>query len=428
MEMNIGSRLKHAWNAFMNRDPTEVDYDIGPAYYYRPDRPRLTRGNERSIVTAVYNRIALDVSDIDIRHVRLDENGRYIEDIDSGLNNCLTVEANIDQTGKAFIQDVVMSMLDEGCVAIVPVDTTLNPKVTGSYDINSMRTGKIIQWYPQHVKVNLYNDKTGRKEEVTLPKSMVAIVENPLYAVMNEPNSTLQRLIRKLNLLDYVDEQTGAGKLDLIIQLPYVIKSNARRQQAEDRRADIERQLKDSKYGIAYTDGTERITQLNRPVENNLMKQIEYLTSMLYSQLGINQAVLDGTADEKTMLNYTNRSICPIISAIVDEMKRKFLTKTARSQMQSIRYFKDPFKLVPVNEIAEISDKLTRNEIASSNEIRQIIGWKPSQDPAADELRNKNLNRQSPDMMAPEYQMYEDPAAYEEGYEDPEAYDDSGQY
>ena len=428
MEMNIGSRLKHAWNAFMNRDPTEVDYDIGPAYYYRPDRPRLTRGNERSIVTAVYNRIALDVSDIDIRHVRLDENGRYIEDIDSGLNNCLTVEANIDQTGKAFIQDVVMSMLDEGCVAIVPVDTTLNPKVTGSYDINSMRTGKIIQWYPQHVKVNLYNDKTGRKEEVTLPKSMVAIIENPLYAVMNEPNSTLQRLIRKLNLLDYVDEQTGAGKLDLIIQLPYVIKSNARRQQAEDRRADIERQLKDSKYGIAYTDGTERITQLNRPVENNLMKQIEYLTSMLYSQLGINQAVLDGTADEKTMLNYTNRSIGPIISAIVDEMKRKFLTKTARSQMQSIRYFKDPFKLVPVNEIAEISDKLTRNEIASSNEIRQIIGWKPSQDPAADELRNKNLNQQSPDMMAPEDQMYEDPEAYEEGYEDPEAYDDNGQY
>ena len=428
MEIDIGSRLKHAWNAFMNRDPTEVDYDIGPAYYYRPDRPRLTRGNERSIVTAVYNRIALDVSDIDIRHVRLDENGRYIEDIDSGLNNCLTVEANIDQTGKAFIQDVVMSMLDEGCVAIVPVDTTLNPKVTGSYDINSMRTGKIIQWYPQHVKVNLYNDKTGRKEEVTLPKSMVAIVENPLYAVMNEPNSTLQRLIRKLNLLDYVDEQTGAGKLDLIIQLPYVIKSNARRQQAEDRRADIERQLKDSKYGIAYTDGTERITQLNRPVENNLMKQIEYLTSMLYSQLGINQTVLDGTADEKTMLNYTNRSIGPIISAIVDEMKRKFLTKTARSQMQSIRYFKDPFKLVPVNEIAEISDKLTRNEIASSNEIRQIIGWKPSQDPAADELRNKNLNQQSPDMMAPEDQMHEDPAAYEEGYEDPEAYDDSGQY
>ena len=428
MEMNIGSRLKHAWNAFMNRDPTEVDYDIGPAYYYRPDRPRLTRGNERSIVTAVYNRIALDVSDIDIRHVRLDPDGRYIEDIDSGLNNCLTVEANIDQTGKAFIQDVVMSMLDEGCVAIVPVDTTLNPKVTGSYDINSMRTGKIIQWYPQHVKVNLYNDKTGRKEEVTLPKSMVAIIENPLYAVMNEPNSTLQRLIRKLNLLDYVDEQTGAGKLDLIIQLPYVIKSNARRQQAEDRRADIERQLKDSKYGIAYTDGTERITQLNRPVENNLMKQIEYLTSMLYSQLGINQTVLDGTADEKTMLNYTNRSIGPIISAIVDEMKRKFLTKTARSQMQSIRYFKDPFKLVPVNEIAEISDKLTRNEIASSNEIRQIIGWKPSQDPAADELRNKNLNQQSPDMMPPEDQMHEDPAAYEEGYEDPEAYDDSGQY
>lgn len=393
MEMDIGSRLKHAWNAFMNRDPTEVDYDIGPAYYYRPDRPRLTRGNERSIVTAVYNRIALDVSDIDIRHVRLDKNGRYIEDIDSGLNNCLTVEANIDQTGKAFIQDVVMSMLDEGCVAIVPVDTTFNPKVTGSYDINSMRTGKIVQWYPQHVKVRLYNDQNGRKEEVILPKSMVAIVENPLYAVMNEPNSTLQRLIRKLNLLDYVDEQTGAGKLDLIIQLPYVIKSNARRQQAEDRRADIERQLKDSKYGIAYTDGTERITQLNRPVENNLMKQIEYLTSMLYSQLGITQAIMDGTADEKTMLRYYNGTIEPFVAAVVDEIKRKFLTKTARSQHQSIMYFRDPFSLVPVNNIAEIADKFTRNEIMTSNEIRQVIGMKPSDDPKADQLVNSNIAR-----------------------------------
>lgn len=427
--MGFLNRLQHSWNAFMNRDPTAYYTNAGGNYYtYRPDRIRLTRGNERSIVTSVYNRIGLDVASIDIKHCRLDKNGRFIEVIDSSLNNCLNLEANIDQTGRAFKQDIVMSMLDEGCVAIVPIDTTIDPSVSGSYDINSMRTGKILEWYPAHVKVKVYNDQTGNYEELILPKSTVGIVENPLYAVMNEPNSTLQRLIRKLNLLDAIDEQSGSGKLDLIIQLPYTIRSDARRQQAEKRRKEIESQLSDSKYGIAYADGTERITQLNRSVENNLMSQIEYLTSMLYSQLGINQAVLDGTADEKTMLNYTNRSIGPIISAIVDEMKRKFLTKTARSQMQSIRYFKDPFKLVPVNEIAEISDKLTRNEIASSNEIRQIIGWKPSQDPAADELRNKNLNQQSPDMMAPEDQMYEDPAAYEEGYEDQEAYDDSGQY
>lgn len=430
--MGFGSRLQHAWNAFvMNRDPTSYS-EVGQGYYYRPDRPRLSRGNERSIVTAVYNRIALDVADIDIRHVRLDENGRYIEDIRSHLNECLTVEANIDQTGRAFIQDVVMSMLDEGSVAIVPVETTLNPKVTQSYDINSMRTGKIVQWYPQHVKVRLYNDQTGKKEEITLPKNMVAIIENPLYSVMNEPNSTLQRLIRKLNLLDYIDEQSGAGKLDLIIQLPYVIKTEARRKEAEKRRRDIEQQLASTKYGIAYTDGTERVTQLNRPVENNLMKQIEYLTSMLYSQLGINQAVLDGTADEKTMLNYTNRSIGPIITAIVEEMRRKFLTKTARSQMQSIMYFRDPFKLVPVSQIAEISDKLTRNEIASSNEIRQIIGWKPSDDPAADELRNKNLN-QSMDQMMPEemppgeegYDEYGD--EYADEYGDDYGYDEQFQ-
>lgn len=393
MEISFTSRLKHAWNAFFNRDPTDYYKDVGTSYTYRPDRPRLTRGNERSIVTSVYNRIALDASSVTIQHVRLDKNNRFLSVIDSGLNNCLTVEANIDQTGRAFIQDIVMSMLDEGCVAIVPVDTTFDPEITGSYDILSMRTGKILEWYPSHVKVRVYNEKTGRKEDIILPKKMVGIVENPLYAVINEPNSTMQRLIRKLNLLDVVDEQSSSGKLDLIIQLPYVIKSEARRQQAEKRRQDIVNQLTGSKYGIAYTDGTERITQLNRPVENNLMKQIEYLTSMLYSQLGITQSILDGTADDKTMLNYYNRTIEPILSAIVDEMKRKFLTKTARSQSQSIMFFRDPFKLVPVNEISEIADKFTRNEIMTSNEIRQIIGMKPSDDPRADELRNKNLSQ-----------------------------------
>lgn len=394
MEMTFGSRLKHAWNAFLNRDPTASYYNnIGSGYSNRPDRPRFSRGNERSIVTSVYNRIALDVAAINIQHCRLDEDGRFISTINSNLNSCLNLEANIDQTGRAFIQDVVMSMFDEGCVAIVPVDTTLNPKVTGSYDILSMRTGKILEWFPAHVKVRVYNDKTGEKEDITLPKSMVGIIENPLFAVINEPNSTMQRLIRKLNLLDSIDEQSGSGKLDLIIQLPYVIKSPARRQQAEERRKDIEEQLSGSKYGIAYTDGTERVTQLNRPVENNLMKQIEYLTSMLYSQLGITQSVLDGTADEKTMLNYHTRSIEPIISAIVDEMKRKFLTKTARSQLQSISFFKDPFKLVPVNDLAEIADKFTRNEIMTSNEIRQIIGMKPSEDPKADQLVNSNISQ-----------------------------------
>ena len=391
--MKFTDRIKHSWNAFLNRDPTYNYRDLGgPSYGYRPDRMRFTRGNERSIVTSVYNRIALDAASIDIMHVQLDKDDRFESVRDSALNECLTRNANIDQTGRAFIQDVVMSMLDEGCVAIVPVDTTFNPDVTNSYDINTMRTAKIVEWYPAHVKVNLYNDRTGRKEDLILPKKTVAIIENPLYAVINEPNSTMQRLIRKLNLLDVIDEQSGSGKLDLIIQLPYVIKTDARRQQAEQRRKDIEMQLAGSKYGIAYTDGTERITQLNRSVDNNLMKQIEYLTSMLYSQLGITQAILDGSADDKTMLNYYNRTIEPIVSAIVDEIQRKFLTKTAITQKQAILYFRDPFRLVPVNEIAEIADKFTRNEIMTSNEIRQIVGMKPSKDPNADELRNKNLS------------------------------------
>ena len=392
--MKFTDRIKHSWNAFLNRDPTYNYRDLGgPSYGYRPDRMRFTRGNERSIVTSVYNRIALDAASIDIMHVQLDKDDRFESVRDSALNECLTRNANIDQTGRAFIQDVVMSMLDEGCVAIVPVDTTFNPDITNSYDINTMRTAKIVEWYPAHVKVNLYNDRTGRKEDLILPKKTVAIIENPLYAVINEPNSTMQRLIRKLNLLDVIDEQSGSGKLDLIIQLPYVIKTDARRQQAEQRRKDIEMQLAGSKYGIAYTDGTERITQLNRSVDNNLMKQIEYLTSMLYSQLGITQAILDGSADDKTMLNYYNRTIEPIVSAIVDEIQRKFLTKTAITQKQAIAYFRDPFRLVPVNEIAEIADKFTRNEIMTSNEIRQIVGMKPSKDPNADELRNKNLSQ-----------------------------------
>lgn len=398
MPDSFASRLKHAWNAFTNKDPTiEYQSSGGNVSYYRPDRPRFTRGNERSIVTSVYNRIAMDVAAISINHVRLDENGRFTSVINSSLNDCLTLSANLDQTGRAFIQDVVMSMLDEGCVAIVPVDTSIDPKRSGSYEIESMRTGKVIEWRPNHVKVRVYNDKTGFKEDIILPKSSVAIVENPLFAVMNEPNSTMQRLIRKLNLLDVVDEQTSSGKLDLIIQLPYVIKTEARRQQAEDRRKMIENQLSGSKYGIAYTDGTERITQLNRSVENNLLKQVEYLTNMLYSQLGISQEVMDGTADEKTMLNYNNRTVEPIISAIIDEMKRKFLTKTARSQKQSIVFFRDPFKLVPVENVAEIADKFTRNEIMTSNEFRQVIGMKPSDDPKADELRNANISAPNED-------------------------------
>lgn len=400
MEQSFASRLKHAWNVFRSRDPTAESMDAGASYYNRPDRPRFTRGNERSIITSVLNRIALDASAIDILHVRLDKNGRFLEEINSGLNNCLTLSANTDQTGRAFKQDVVMSMLDEGCVAIVPTDTTMNPKATDSYDVETMRVGKIIQWRPQHVQVRLYNEQTGKKEEIWLPKKMVAIVENPLYAVMNEPNSTMQRLIHKLGLLDITDEQTASGKLDLIIQLPYVIKTDARRQQAENRRKDIEMQLAGSKYGIAYTDGTEKITQLNRSLENNLMKQVEYLTNQLYSQLGITQTILDGTADEKTMLNYYSRTIEPIVSAIADEMKQKFLTKTARTQNQSIEFFRNPFKLVPVNDIAEIADKFTRNEIMTSNEIRQIVGMKPSDDPKADELHNSNIaeTKEDPDM------------------------------
>lgn len=392
MEVNAGSRFRRAWNAFLNRDPTNYN-NIGTSYSYRPDRPRLTRGNERSIITAIFNRIALDVASIDIRHCILDKDDRFQSIKDSGLNDCLSLEANIDQTGRAFIQDVVMSMLDEGCVAIVPVDTTDNPDITMGYDINTMRTGKIVEWYPAHVKVRLYNDRTGNKEEVIFSKRSVGIVENPLYAIINEPNSTMQRLIRKLNLLDVVDEQSCSGKLDLIVQLPYSIKTPSRREMAETRRKDIEMQLSGSKYGIAYMDGTEKITQLNRPVENNLMSQVEYLTNMVYSQLGITQSILEGSADEQTMLNYTSRCIEPIISAIVDEMKRKFLSKTARTQKQTILFFRDPFKLVPVSAIAEIADKFTRNEIMSSNEVRQKIGMKPSSDPKADQLINSNISQ-----------------------------------
>lgn len=390
--MGLVDRFQSAWNAFMNKDPTYTRYkDIGIGSAYRPDRPRFTRGNEKTIVTSVYNRLAMDVAAVTFEHVRLDENGRFISVINSGLNNCLTVEANKDQTGRAFIQDVAMSMFDEGVVAIVPIDTTTDPFVTGSFDIRSMRTAQIVNWYPDHVRVKVYNDRIGQKQEITVPKASVCIIENPLYAVMNEPNSTLQRLIRKLALLDVIDEQSGSGKLDLIIQLPYLIKSPARKQQAEERRKDIEMQLAGSRYGVAYTDGTEHITQLNRPLENKLMSQIEYLTSMLYSQLGITTTVMDGTADEQTMLNYHNRSVEPITTAIVDEMKRKFLTKTARSQNQSIYYFRDPFRLVPVSQLAEIADTFTRNEIMSSNEFRQIIGLKPSDNPRADELVNKNM-------------------------------------
>lgn len=419
--MGLGSRFQHAWNAFFNRDPTYTSYrDLGVSYSYRPDRARLTHGNERSIVTSVYNRIAIDVAAININHVDLDDSDRFLAIRDSGLNTCLSLEANIDQSGRAFMQDVVMSMLDEGCVAIVPVDTSSDP-TTGAFDVLSMRTGKVVSWYPAHVKVLVYNDRTGTKEEILLPKSSVAIVENPLYSVMNGPNSTLQRLIRKLNLLDAIDEQSGAGKLDIIIQLPYAIKSESRRQQAETRRKDIEMQLAGSKYGIAYADATERITQLNRPAENNLMSQIEYLTSMLYSQLGITKDVMEGTANEATMLNYHNRTIEPIISAIVDEMKRKFLSKTARTRRQSILFFKDPFKLVPVEKMADIADKFARNEILTSNEIRQIIGRKPAGDPKADELRNSNVRQPEDPMSYPEAGV-EDPSAYDQAVPEDQYY------
>lgn len=427
MESSFFTRLKSGWNAFLAREPTrDYIYDhpyrnIGTSFTYRPDRVRFSRGNERSIVTSVFNQIAMDVAAVNIKHCRLDENGRYISDMRSGLNECLNLEANIDQTGRAFIQDVVMSMLDEGAVAIVAVDTSVDPKLSNSYDILSLRTGKIIEWFPAHVKVKVYNERTGQKEDITLPKRQVAIIENPLYAVINEPNSTMQRLIRKLNLLDAVDEQSGSGKLDLIIQLPYTIKSELRQQQADKRRKDIEEQLK-GPFGIAYTDATERITQLNRPVENNLMKQIEYLTSQFYGQLGITQAVMDGTADERTMLNYNNRTIEPILSAIVDAMRRVFLTKTARSQGQTITFFRNPFKLVAVADIANMADTFTRNEILSSNEFRQILGFKPSDDPKADQLVNSNIAHPADAGMMPmeegmeEY--VEEPIEESEGYEE----------
>lgn len=388
--MGIFDVLRHSWDVFRNREPTY--YNIGPSNSYRPDRTRTFIRNEQSIVTSIYTRIALDVASINIRHCRTDENGRFKEYVNSGLDSCLNLEANIDQTGRAFKQDIVESMFDEGVVAIVPVDTTMDPTKTGSYDIQTMRTGKILEWYPEHVKVQLYNQKTGYREEIVLPKRIVGIIENPMYSIINEPNSTMQRLIRKLTLLDRVDETTSSGKLDMIIQLPYVIKSESRRKEAEKRKKDIEEQLK-GPYGIAYVDGTEKIIQLNRPVENNLMKQVEYLRNELYSQLGITQEVLNGTADEQTMLNYNSRTIEPIVSAITDEMTRKFLTKTARSQSQTIMFFRDPFRLVPVNNIAEIADKCTRNEILTSNEIRGVIGFKPSDDPKADKLINSNLNQ-----------------------------------
>lgn len=390
MEMNIGSRLKHAWNAFLNRDPPGSRY-YGGGYSYRPDRMRFSRGSERTIINAIYNRIALDAASITINHVKLDENNRFDSIIDSGLNYCLNTEANADQTGRGLIQDIVMTFLEEGVAAVVPEKTNFDPRYSNSYEIYSMRVGVPVEWYPNHVRVRLFNELTGQKEEITFPKKMVALIENPFYAVMNAPNSTMQQLVRKLALLDVVDEQAGSGKLDMIIQLPYVIKSPARREQAEQRRAYIEQQLSGSKYGIAYTDGTERIVQLNRSLENNILKSIEYLTNMVYSQLGVTQEILNGTADEKTMNNYMNRIIEPVIAAIADEFKRKFLTKTARTQGQSIMFFRDPFRLAPVSMIAEMADKFTRNEIMTPNEFRQAIGMKPSKDPKSDQLANRNI-------------------------------------
>lgn len=390
--MALFDRVKNGWNAFMSRDPTNSRINLGPSYYSRPDRTQLSRGNERSTITAIYNRIAVDAAQCEINHVRVDENGNFLEILDTPLNERLNLSANLDQTGRAFLQDVYMSMFDEGCIAMVPIDTTIDPFSNDSFKIDSIRVGEIIEWYPKAIKVKAYNEETGRREEIIVSKKTTAIIENPFYAVMNRPNSTVQRLTRKLNILDAIDEQSGSGKLDLIIQLPYSIRSEARKQQAKERRADVESQLSGSKFGIAYIDSTEHITQLNRSVENNLMNQIEYLTSMVYSQLGITKEIMDGTADEKVMSNYFSRTIEPILSAIVDEMKRKFLTETARTQRQSIKFFRDPFKLVPVTQIAEMSDKLTRNEILTSNEFRQIIGRKPSGDPNADTLRNKNLS------------------------------------
>lgn len=412
MEMNIGSRLKHAWNAFLNRDPPGSRY-YGGGYSYRPDRMRFSRGSERTIINAIYNRIALDAASITINHVKLDENNRFDSIIDSGLNYCLNIEANADQTGRGLIQDIVMTFLEEGVAAVVPEKTNFDPRYSNSYEIYSMRVGVPVEWYPNHVRVRLFNELTGQKEEITFPKKVVALIENPFYAVMNAPNSTMQQLVRKLALLDVVDEQAGSGKLDMIIQLPYVIKSPARREQAEQRRAEIEKQLSGSKYGIAYTDGTERIVQLNRSLENNILKSIEYLTNMVYSQLGVTQEILNGTADEKTMNNYMNRIIEPVVSAIADEFKRKFLTKTARTQGQSIMFFRDPFRLAPVSMIAEMADKFTRNEIMTPNEFRQVIGMKPSKDPKSDQLANRNIASADEGM----------PMLGEETYADEQGYD-----
>lgn len=412
MEMNIGSRLKHAWNAFLNRDPPGSRY-YGGGYSYRPDRMRFSRGSERTIINAIYNRIALDAASITINHVKLDENNRFDSIIDSGLNYCLNIEANADQTGRGLIQDIVMTFLEEGVAAVVPEKTNFDPRYSNSYEIYSMRVGVPVEWYPNHVRVRMFNELTGQKEEITFPKKMVALIENPFYAVMNAPNSTMQQLVRKLALLDVVDEQAGSGKLDMIIQLPYVIKSQARRDQAEQRRAEIEKQLSGSKYGIAYTDGTERIVQLNRSLENNILKSIEYLTNMVYSQLGVTQEILNGTADEKTMNNYMNRIIEPVVSAIADEFKRKFLTKTARTQGQSIMFFRDPFRLAPVSMIAEMADKFTRNEIMTPNELRQVIGMKPSKDPKSDQLANRNIASADEGMPMQGKETYADEQGYD---------------
>ena len=400
----LGTALRHAWNVFTNQNVADktrpyTEY-YGASYGTRPDRVRLRIPNERSIISSIYRRLSIDVASVDMRHVRLEDEKRYVEDLDTGLNSCLTVEANIDQAARAFRQDIAMTLFDRGAAALVPVDTSINPLETGGYDILTLRVGEIVQWYPQHVRVNVYNEKIAAREEITLHKSVVAIVENPLYSVMNEPNSTLQRLLNKLNMLDVIDQQLASGKLDLIIQLPYVIKSEARRQQAEQRRADIEFQLKGSQYGIAYTDGTEKITQLNRPAENNLMAQIEYLTAMLYGQLGLTEEVMNGTADEKAMLNYWNRTIEPVLSAMVESMRRTFLTKTARTQKQDVKFFRDPFRLVPIDNIAEIADKFTRNEIMTSNEMRQVVGLAPHKDPKADKLINSNMPAANPDRTA----------------------------
>lgn len=426
MEFSFGNRLKHAWNAFINKDSERQYFNYGYSSGYRRDRPKFSRGVDRTIISSVYNRIALDVSQITIQHVKLDKNGRYKETIDSKLNDCLTLEANIDQTSRDFIQDLVLTMFDEGCAAIVPVDTSDDILRTGSFDILSMRVGKIVEWFPRAVRVNVYNDQTGEREEIVLPKERVAIVDNPFYCVMNESNSVVQRIIQKFRLLDAVDEYSSSGKLDLIIQLPYVIKTKAREDQAEQRRKLIENQLANSKYGIAYIDGTEHITQLNRSLENNFLTQIQYLVDLFYSQMGITSEVMNSTADEKTMLNYNTRTIEPIISAISDNMKRKFLTKTARSQGQSIMFFKDPFKLVPVSDLAEIADKMTRNEIMSSNELRQIIGMKPSSDPSADELRNKNLSQPAENKQPSNVQKLIDKVSAEESKEGEEESSQNG--